>query len=234
MSLIIQHKGYTITQAYNNHIWISKDGKNIGHASCSKPHTEESLRRVADSMIEIFQLSEPEVKQKTTPKIPSVQGVETFRKLTPVGTRIQMVRMDDPYHPVPAGTRGSVRYIDDAGQYHIDWDNGQTLACIPGVDQFRLLTAEELQFETELFAFCQDMLDELRQPGDHASFPISEENGDLVVKMDQLPSGNPYYTVEIVHASEHPQEKKFLEDRVPCVANTLYKVCLRVLSRYHI
>lgn len=44
--------------------------------------------------------------------------------------------MEDPYHPVPAGTEGNVEFVDDAGQIHMKWDNGRTLALIPGIDEF--------------------------------------------------------------------------------------------------
>ena len=37
----------------------------------------------------------------------------------PVGTRILLDHMNDPLAPVPAGTRGTVRFVDDAGQIHI-------------------------------------------------------------------------------------------------------------------
>ena len=56
----------------------------------------------------------------------------------PKGTRLQLVAMDDP-HGVPEGTIGEVDFIDDAGQIHVDWSNGSSLALIPGVDSFRII-----------------------------------------------------------------------------------------------
>ena len=55
-----------------------------------------------------------------------------------------MNHMDDPRDPVRAGMRGTVRFVDDQSQIHIQWDNGRGLALIPGVDSFRKLTQEEL------------------------------------------------------------------------------------------
>ena len=55
--------------------------------------------------------------------------------------------MDDPYAPVPSGIRGTVVHVDDAGQIHMKWDNGRTLALVPGEDSFRKLTDEELAEE---------------------------------------------------------------------------------------
>lgn len=34
------------------------------------------------------------------------------------------------------GLQGKVDYIDDAGQLHMHWNNGRSLALIPGVDIF--------------------------------------------------------------------------------------------------
>ena len=66
------------------------------------------------------------------------------------GTRIMLLSMDDPYAPVPKGTKGTVVHVDDAAQIHMKWDNGRTLAIVPGEDSFRKLTAGELEEEQEM------------------------------------------------------------------------------------
>ncbi len=68
----------------------------------------------------------------------------------PPGTRIMLLSMDDPYAPVPKGTKGTVVHVDDAAQIHMKWDNGRTLAIVPGEDSFRKLTAGELEEEQEM------------------------------------------------------------------------------------
>lgn len=67
----------------------------------------------------------------------------------PPGTRVMLDHMDDKY-AVPDGTRGTVDHVDDAGQIHMKWDNGRTLALVPQVDSFRKLTKQELLEEQNM------------------------------------------------------------------------------------
>jgi hypothetical protein len=62
-----------------------------------------------------------------------------MREQFPPGTRIRLLEMKDPYAPVPPGTEGTVDFIDDACQLHMVWDNGRTLALIPGEDRFSVI-----------------------------------------------------------------------------------------------
>ena len=65
----------------------------------------------------------------------------------PPGTRVMLLSMEDPWAPVHPGTRGTVEVVDDIGQIHMKWDNGRSLALVPGEDSFRKLTDTELQEE---------------------------------------------------------------------------------------
>ena len=65
----------------------------------------------------------------------------------PPGTRIELINMDDPYAPVPSGTRGTVKFVDSMGTIFPQWDNGRTLGLVPGEDSFRKLTQEEIDAE---------------------------------------------------------------------------------------
>ena len=47
--------------------------------------------------------------------------------------------MEDPYDPVPDGTEGEIAFVDDAGQVHMNWDNGRSLALVPNVDSFETI-----------------------------------------------------------------------------------------------
>jgi hypothetical protein len=68
-----------------------------------------------------------------------IMNVDAIKEMYPKDTRIELVHMDDPYAPVPSGTKGTVKFVDDMGQIHMKWDNGRTLALIPEVDEFKII-----------------------------------------------------------------------------------------------
>ncbi len=37
------------------------------------------------------------------------------------------------------GLEGTIDYVDDASQIHINWENGSSLALIPEVDKFEII-----------------------------------------------------------------------------------------------
>lgn len=67
--------------------------------------------------------------------------MDRIKERYPVGTRIQLINMDDA-QSIPGGTVGTVYYVDDIGQLHMKWDNGRSLALIPNVDQFVIVQEE--------------------------------------------------------------------------------------------
>ena len=69
-------------------------------------------------------------------KYPSKETVERLRREYPSGTRVELVRMDDPQAP-PAGTKGTVLCVDDIGSIMVDWDNGCGLSVAYGEDVVR-------------------------------------------------------------------------------------------------
>lgn len=75
---------------------------------------------------------------------------ERMKRFYPPDTRVLLNHMDDPYAPVPPGTKGTIQFVDDIGQLHMNWDNGRTLALVPGEDDFRKLTPQELAEENSV------------------------------------------------------------------------------------
>ena len=66
-------------------------------------------------------------------RFPSKETVERIREEYPVGTRVELVQMDDPQAP-PVGTKGTVRGVDDIGSIMVAWDNGCGLSVAYGED----------------------------------------------------------------------------------------------------
>lgn len=71
-------------------------------------------------------------------RFPSKEIVEQVRKEFPVGTRVELVRMDDSQAP-PIGTKGTVRGVDDTASIMVRWDNGSGLNVVYGEDLCRKL-----------------------------------------------------------------------------------------------
>ena len=69
-------------------------------------------------------------------KFPSREIVERIRKEFPSGTRVELLRMDDPQAP-PIGTQGTVMGVDDIGSIMVAWDNGSGLNVVYGEDIVR-------------------------------------------------------------------------------------------------
>ena len=65
--------------------------------------------------------------------------VKALRDRYPVGTRIELVEMDDAQAP-PTGTKGTVYGVDDTGSILVSWDNGSQLKVILGEDIIRKTT----------------------------------------------------------------------------------------------
>ena len=78
------------------------------------------------------------------------EKINRLKEQYPPGTRIELLAMEDPYSPIPPGAQGTVSTVDDAGQLHMVWDTGRTLAVIPGEDSFRVIPSPESKQEKEV------------------------------------------------------------------------------------
>lgn len=64
--------------------------------------------------------------------------LESLRERFPVGTRVELVRMDDVQAP-PIGTKGTVKGVDDIGSILVQWDNGSSLNVVYGEDECKIV-----------------------------------------------------------------------------------------------
>lgn len=72
---------------------------------------------------------------------PSRDIVEKVKKEYPVGTRVELVKMDDLQAPA-IGTKGTVKGVDDTASIIVSWDNGSSLNVVYGEDICRKITEE--------------------------------------------------------------------------------------------
>lgn len=70
-------------------------------------------------------------------RIPTRAQVERIRATYPAGSRVELIRIDDPYTHLRKGDQGTVIGVDDAGQIMMRWDRGSSLSLIPEADEFR-------------------------------------------------------------------------------------------------
>lgn len=68
----------------------------------------------------------------------SKEALQALRERFPMGTRVELLQMDDPQAP-PVGTKGTVRGVDDIGSIMVAWDNGCGLSVAYGEDICRKL-----------------------------------------------------------------------------------------------
>ena len=68
----------------------------------------------------------------------SKEAIQALRERFPNGTRVELLKMDDPQAP-PVGTKGTVRGVDDIGSIMVAWDNGCGLSVVWGEDECRKL-----------------------------------------------------------------------------------------------
>lgn len=63
--------------------------------------------------------------------------LEQLQKTFPIGTRIELIAMDDPYTKLIPGDQGIVTHIDDIGTVFVAWDKGPSLGLVYGEDRYK-------------------------------------------------------------------------------------------------
>ena len=66
---------------------------------------------------------------------PERKIVERLRVEYPPGCSVVLDEMHDQYRDLPAGLKGTVVAVDDAGTVHVSWENGSSLGVAYGVDR---------------------------------------------------------------------------------------------------
>ena len=69
-------------------------------------------------------------------------NVEKIREMYPEGTQIILQEMRGESQ-MPYGLKGTVKFVDDAGQIHMRWENGSSLALNIDEDSFEKVEASE-------------------------------------------------------------------------------------------
>lgn len=65
------------------------------------------------------------------------EELKTLREKFKKGMRVECIRLEDEYTPIPAGTKGTVDYVDDIGTVHVNWDCGSSLGAVYGTDEIK-------------------------------------------------------------------------------------------------
>lgn len=136
----------------------------------------------------------------------------------PPETKIKLLKDMDDKQPILAGTIGIVDYIDCEGQLHMKWENGRTLALIPEVDQFEVISKPEkikvIIIETQKEPYSKEIYNTLRNKQEIvggliqcvSSFLSDEINCDFILndegKIIDLPKNRVIWNgEEIVHGN---------------------------------
>lgn len=72
--------------------------------------------------------------------MPRKETVDRIKDAYPVGARVELTKMNDPYNTrLLPGAKGTVRYVDDMGTIHVSWDCGSSLGVVFGEDACRII-----------------------------------------------------------------------------------------------
>ena len=79
---------------------------------------------------------------------PSHETVRRMRDQYPVGTRVELLEMNDAY-ALPIGTKGTVVGVDSIANLLVSWDNGSSLNVVYGIDKVRKLSGGNANENTD-------------------------------------------------------------------------------------
>ncbi|UCF13598.1 MAG: DUF4314 domain-containing protein [Thermoplasmatales archaeon] len=65
-----------------------------------------------------------------------------MKKTVKVGDRVQIIFMNDTWTRLKAGDKGTIFKIEESSDEKliwVDWDNGEKLAILDGIDKFKIV-----------------------------------------------------------------------------------------------
>ena len=70
----------------------------------------------------------------------SKKALKELREKYPQGTRVELIKMNDPYNTklIP-GSQGTVCCVDDIGTIHVEWDCNSRLGVVYGEDSCKVI-----------------------------------------------------------------------------------------------
>ena len=119
------------------------------HEGISKAQAEAMLADPARYDAEGIPIQPGEKKAPTRSPEYQYEQAKLIRQHYQPGSKVVLdENMEDPYCEMPAGLTGIVDSVDDLGQIHCHWENGSSLALIPGVDHFHQDMTQEPGIES--------------------------------------------------------------------------------------
>lgn len=76
--------------------------------------------------------------------------IKMLKEQYPPGTRIQLDHMGNDPNPIPAGTKGTVDFVDDIGTVHCTFNNGRQLGLCMGEDSFHKISEPKQDMSPKL------------------------------------------------------------------------------------
>ena len=76
---------------------------------------------------------------------PRKEIVEAVCARYPVGTRVELVSMNDPSSKLKPGDGGTVKSVDDTGTVFVSWDCGSGLGVVYGEDEIHILEGGDFE-----------------------------------------------------------------------------------------
>ena len=68
--------------------------------------------------------------------------IKSLKEAYPIGARVELIKMQDPYRNLAPGEQGTVTGVDDVGTIHVNWDCGSCLGIAYGEDTCKSLVPD--------------------------------------------------------------------------------------------